>query len=55
MGRDDVEAALMNQDPGTFIIRFSERHAGQFAIAYIASDAPGKIKHYLVQPNEYVQ
>jgi len=28
--------------------------SGQFAIAYIGNEAPNKIKHYLVQPNEYV-
>jgi len=52
MGREDVNAALFNQEPGTFIIRFSERFAGQFAIAYIGNEAPNKIKHYLVQPND---
>lgn len=53
MGREDVEASLKNQEPGTFIIRFSERFGGQFAIAFIGTEQPLKIKHYLMQPNEY--
>mmetsp|Transcript_19777 Transcript_19777/g.27602 ORF Transcript_19777/g.27602 Transcript_19777/m.27602 type:complete len:637 (+) Transcript_19777:181-2091(+) len=52
MGRDEVNAALKDQEPGTFILRFSERHAGQFAIAYIGHEHPPRIKHYLVQPND---
>jgi hypothetical protein len=52
MGRDDVNAALNAQDPGTFVIRFSESHYGQFAIAYAGTDSYNKIKHYLVQPTE---
>eukprot|EP01112_Ceratiomyxa_fruticulosa_P021758 TRINITY_DN7779_c0_g1_i1.p1 TRINITY_DN7779_c0_g1~~TRINITY_DN7779_c0_g1_i1.p1 ORF type:complete len:658 (-),score=121.45 TRINITY_DN7779_c0_g1_i1:165-2138(-) len=52
MGRDDVNAALNNQEPGTFIIRFSERNPGQFGIAYTGTELPTRIKHYLVQPND---
>lgn len=52
MGRDEVNAALKDQESGTFILRFSERHAGQFAIAYIGHEHPPRIKHYLVQPND---
>ncbi|EGG18419.1 signal transducer and activator of transcription family protein [Cavenderia fasciculata] len=52
MGRQEVQDALTNQDPGTFIIRFSERNPGQFGIAYIGSEVPHRIKHYLVQPND---
>jgi len=32
--RNEIEQALMSQPPGSFIVRFSERHAGHFAIAY---------------------
>jgi len=32
--RNEVEQALMPQPPGSFVVRFSERHAGHFAIAY---------------------
>lgn len=52
MGREDVEAALQGQEPGTFLIRFSERHGGHFAIAYIGAEIPHRIKHYLVQDSE---
>jgi len=52
MGRQEVNDALQNQDPGTFIIRFSERNPGQFGIAYIGVEMPPRIKHYLVQPND---
>lgn len=52
MTREDVDASLNNQEPGTFIMRFSERHNGQFAIAYTGTERPTKIKHYLVQPND---
>ena len=54
MGRDDVNASLRGQDPGTFILRFSESHYGQFAIAYTGTEKGSPIKHYLVQPTEYV-
>lgn len=47
MNRDDVNAALVNQDSGTFIIRFSERNPGQFGIAYCSVEHPVRIKHYL--------
>jgi len=52
IAREDVEAALNNQEPGVFLMRFSERHNGQFAIAYTGTERPSKIKHYLVQPND---
>jgi hypothetical protein len=29
VSRDDVNNALHGRDPGTFLVRFSERHAGQ--------------------------
>lgn len=34
---------------GTFLVRFSERTAGHFAVAYVGKE--GKIKHYLVPPS----
>jgi hypothetical protein len=51
MGRDQVNASLKDQEIGTFLIRFSERHSGQFVIAHIGVENH-KIKHYLVQPND---
>jgi hypothetical protein len=41
---------MYNQPPGTFIVRFAERHAGQFAVAYIASDS--SLCHYLLKPTD---
>eukprot|EP01133_Synstelium_polycarpum_P003844 gene3844-4438_t len=52
MARQEVNDALQNQDPGTILIRFSERNPGQFGIAYIGMEAPHRCKHYLVQPND---
>ncbi|GAM21902.1 hypothetical protein SAMD00019534_050770 [Acytostelium subglobosum LB1] len=52
MDRQESDNALAGQDPGTFIIRFSERNPGQFGIAYIGTEMPYRIKHYLVQPND---
>ena len=46
VAREDVENAVRGQDPGTFLVRFSERNLGQFAIAY--SDETRHAKHYLV-------
>jgi signal transducer and activator of transcription 4 len=52
INREDVTNALEGRDPGTFILRFSERHAGQFAVAYVGYEMPRKVKHYLVQPTD---
>ena len=30
--REEVEALLRNEEVGTFLMRFSERHAGLFAV-----------------------
>ncbi len=50
--RQDVNAALHGHEPGTFLVRFSERHAGQFAFAYVGYEMRRQVKHYLVQPND---
>lgn len=50
--RQEVQSALHGREPGTFLIRFSERHAGQFAIAYVGFEIPRGVKHYLVQPTD---
>ena len=50
MTREEVTMALADEPPGTFVLRFSERHAGQVGIAYVGSEM-NSIKHYLVQPN----
>jgi hypothetical protein len=52
--RDGVNAALVNQEPGTFLLRLSERHAGSFAIGYVIDDPdPEKrVRHYLIRPED---
>uniref|UniRef100_A0A7S4K7P0 SH2 domain-containing protein n=2 Tax=Paramoeba aestuarina TaxID=180227 RepID=A0A7S4K7P0_9EUKA len=52
MTREDVRAALSIQPPGAFIIRFSESHPGRFGVAYISTDTPPHLKHYLVKPTD---
>jgi len=54
MERDGESAALYQKEPGTFIIRFSERHVGQFTVAFVGTESPPRIKHYLVQPADLV-
>ena len=49
--RADIERALAPLPAGAFVVRVSERHPGQFAIAY-RTPAPGAVKHYLVRPEE---
>lgn len=52
LDRESVEKLLVvnRQVPGTFIIRFSERHAGQFDIVWVGANA--EINHYLVKPED---
>jgi len=47
--REQVNNILQGQKVGTFLLRFSERAAGQFAIAYVAETG---INYYLVQRND---
>jgi SH2 domain len=35
LSRENVEAALSGMRPGSFLMRFSERHPGSIAIAYM--------------------
>eukprot|EP01097_Dermamoeba_algensis_P000666 TRINITY_DN1237_c0_g1_i1.p1 TRINITY_DN1237_c0_g1~~TRINITY_DN1237_c0_g1_i1.p1 ORF type:complete len:200 (-),score=18.71 TRINITY_DN1237_c0_g1_i1:307-906(-) len=53
ISREEVNAHLFTQDPGTFLIRFSESHPGQIAIGYVATEVPIRIKHYLVQQSDF--
>lgn len=48
--KEDVDIALRNEAPGTFIIRFSETFPGSFAIAYAS---PEGVKHYHVTPQDH--
>lgn len=52
MSRTDAAIVLESKGvgPGSFLVRFSESHPGQFAIAYTATR--GKVHHYLVKENE---
>jgi len=54
ISRFQVDEALKNEEPGTFLIRFSERHAGLFAVGYKIDDVdPDKrVRHYLVRPDD---
>jgi len=45
MSKEGVQDSLINQEPGVFIIRFSESQPGQFAIGYVG--VMGDLKHYL--------
>ena len=42
------EEILRGEEPGTFIIRFSEQYAGQFAVAYVDADLGEPVKHTLI-------
>jgi hypothetical protein len=52
--RDQIYQALIGQPVGTFLIRFSERNPGCFAVAYKVEDADPKsqVRHYLVRPDD---
>jgi len=53
LSREAVYEVLRDQDPGTFLVRFSERHSGQFAVAYRIDAATNDcVRHYLVQPDD---
>jgi hypothetical protein len=57
ISRFHVEESLKNEEPGTFVIRFSERHAGLFAIGYkvedmMSQDPDKRVRHYLVRPDD---
>lgn len=47
--KEECNAALQNQDLGTFMIRFSESYPGLFAVAYVSDDPYERVKHYLVK------
>ena len=65
--REEVEQALVGQQPGTFVVRFSERHAGMFVVSYKISrrveeyyravaapptSGTPSVKHYLIKIDE---
>lgn len=54
LSREQIYQALIGQPVGTFLIRFSERNPGCFAVAYKVDDEDPKcqIRHYLVRPDD---
>ncbi len=50
-----AESLLSGRSPGTFLLRFSERAAGSFAVAYVKQSkgrGEAAVKHYLLQPGD---
>ncbi len=52
VAKSDCNRLLAQEEPGTFMIRFSDSAPGCFAIAYSTDDPAEKVKHYLVKPDE---
>jgi len=52
--REAAEQLLRGLEAGTFLLRFSERIAGQFAVAYVklGNNNVREVKHYLVKPED---
>lgn len=48
--RDEADFCLRNELPGTFLLRFSERAAGKFAVAYRSSNS--QTRHYLLKSDD---
>ena len=60
IAKSDMELALSGRPHGTFMIRFSERNAGSFSIAYVTQDpnsngGASMIRHYLVSHEDITQ
>merc|ERR1711974_4230 len=56
LSKAQAQKLLLNAELGTFLIRFSERSAGNFAIAFVkkSKQKPGalSVKHYLIKPDD---
>jgi hypothetical protein len=55
--REEADHCLRNEQPGTFLIRFSERAPGKFAVAFQGSTMDGqnlqlRVKHYLLKNDD---
>ena len=50
--KQETNQALVNQEEGTFLIRFSETCPGLFAVGYVSDDPSEYVKHYLVKPED---
>jgi EF-hand fold domain/STATa Immunoglobulin-like domain len=55
-GRDQISAALQQQETGVFLVRLSERVAGSFIVAYtidVEEHVPTeRVRHYLLKPED---
>lgn len=53
ISKEDVNKALGGAPEGTYIVRFSESHAGQFAVAYATAELDAsRVHHYLVKQDD---
>jgi hypothetical protein len=54
VSREAVNAALIQQEVGTFVIRLSERHPGTFAVGYVIDelDPEKRVRHYLIRDED---
>jgi len=52
ISKGECRNLLISEEPGTFIIRFSDSVAGSFAIAYSTDDPQDRVKHYLIKPED---
>jgi len=50
--KEDCNRALLGQEVGTFMIRFSENHPGLFAVAYVDDDPQDPVKHFLIRSDD---
>jgi len=50
ISREEADAQLLAEPPGTFLIRISERFDGEFVISYVQK--AGRVRHYLMQPDD---
>lgn len=51
--RSEAEMVLKDKEPGTFLIRLSERNHGAFTIAYVTvDDNQKKVSHYMISSDD---
>ncbi len=51
LSKEESEALLIKEPPGTFLLRFSSQAPGSLAIAYTAPHG-GEVSHYLIRKND---
>jgi len=54
VSRQAVDIILRDEEPGAFVVRFSERDAGNFSIGYKTDDPSldTNLRHYLLKPSD---